>query len=193
MESPHNAVLLLCSSHDNNCRAYMCATGPQLSNCLDQYKKAHGPLLCPLCRGEVKGWAVVEPARKYFDLKKRACVRENCSFVGTYREIKKHVKTEHPFVCPREVDPTHAEKWKKFEEGRDISDVVSVIRSTMPGAIVIGDYVVENGFYSGGDGFFRWSGPAFSLGSRSTRRGVSRMARLHERLLFGTQMGRLGR
>ncbi|KAG9158403.1 hypothetical protein Leryth_013159 [Lithospermum erythrorhizon] len=59
MEYPHNAVLLLCSSHDKGCRPYMCGTGFRYSNCLDQYKKAHTKcevmeLPCPLCRGHVK-------------------------------------------------------------------------------------------------------------------------------------------
>jgi hypothetical protein len=92
LEYPHNAVLLLCSSYDKGCRPYMCATSHRYSNCLDQYKKAYtkvnpiqssqhwtelmensrlssGPQhqLCPLCRGQVKGWTVVEPARKYLN------------------------------------------------------------------------------------------------------------------------------
>uniref|UniRef100_A0A7N0TW75 Uncharacterized protein n=1 Tax=Kalanchoe fedtschenkoi TaxID=63787 RepID=A0A7N0TW75_KALFE len=65
MECPHNAVLLLCSSHDKGCRPYMCGTSLRFSNCLDQYKKAYtkvgekcevSALACPLCRGQVKGW-----------------------------------------------------------------------------------------------------------------------------------------
>ncbi|KAK6115546.1 hypothetical protein DH2020_007815 [Rehmannia glutinosa] len=267
MEFPHNAVLLLCSSYDNGCRPYMCATSHRYSNCLEQYRKTYTKvnsksnqstpslqgsmddkdfseeldlletpeLLCPLCRGQVKGWTVVEPARRYLNAKKRTCVQENCSFVGTYNEIKKHVKLEHPQARPRDVDPKHAEKWKTLENERDISDVLSTIRSTMPGAIVIGDYVIEtnnrgiSGDYNNengysGNAFFafpsyggRWSGPTFSPGSfagdydsldeeyfrglrvrdavasRSVRRSVSRIARLHARLLFGRQLGRLGR
>ncbi|KAI5062908.1 hypothetical protein GOP47_0021455 [Adiantum capillus-veneris] len=41
METPHNAVLLHCSSHDKGCRPYMCDTSYRHSNCLDQYLKAH--------------------------------------------------------------------------------------------------------------------------------------------------------
>ncbi|KAL5984965.1 hypothetical protein ACLOJK_038802 [Asimina triloba] len=40
MEHPHNAVLLLCSSHDKGCRPYMCDTSYRHSNCLDQFRKA---------------------------------------------------------------------------------------------------------------------------------------------------------
>lgn len=45
MERPHNAVLLLCSSHEKGCRPYMCGTGPRLSNCLAQFKKAYSKVL----------------------------------------------------------------------------------------------------------------------------------------------------
>ncbi|XP_051124574.1 uncharacterized protein LOC127246946 [Andrographis paniculata] len=100
-------------------------------------------LPCPLCRGQVKGWTVLEPARKYFNRKKRTCMQDCCLFVGSYKELRKHVKVEHPLGRPRDVDPSHVEKWKKLEDERELSDVFSSIRSTMPGAIVIGDYVLE--------------------------------------------------
>ncbi|GMY05213.1 hypothetical protein FCV25MIE_00452 [Fagus crenata] len=178
MECPHNAVLLLCSSHDNGCRPYMCGTSFQFSNCLDQYKKAytkvissndgqlmHGfinsPILlpdsswpvekcevtelaCPLCRGQVKGWTVVEPARDYLNAKKRSCMQDDCSFVGNYKEQKKHVRAEHPSAQPREVDPILEQKWRRLERERERNDVMSTIMSTMPGAVVVGDYVIES-------------------------------------------------
>ncbi|KAJ8529831.1 hypothetical protein K7X08_036666 [Anisodus acutangulus] len=137
MEYPHNAVLLLCSSHDKGCRPYMCGTSLRYSNCLDQYKKAYTKatlpdnnqpmqgttdtptadpfstwpseksevteVACPLCRGQVKGWTVVEPAREYLNTKKRSCMQDDCSFVGSYKEIRKHVKAEHPSARPREA------------------------------------------------------------------------------------------
>ncbi|KAH6796356.1 hypothetical protein C2S51_037342 [Perilla frutescens var. frutescens] len=159
LEFPHNAVLLLCSSFDKGCRPYMCSTSQRYSNCLDQFTKVTtnrsskswqlsadsqvSGISCPLCRGQVKGWTVVEAARRYLNEKKRACVQEGCSFVGHYKELRKHVKTEHPLARPRDVDPLHAEKWKKLENERDLSDVLSTIRSTMPGVIVVGDYVIE--------------------------------------------------
>jgi len=40
MDHPHNAVLLLCSSHDKGCRPYMCDTSSRHSNCLDQFRKS---------------------------------------------------------------------------------------------------------------------------------------------------------
>lgn len=181
MEYPHNAVLLLCSSHENGCRPYMCGTSFRYSNCLDQYKKANTKaaatenylhhdsldsqeaaalfsdqtvrnseateLSCPLCRGQVKGWTVVEPAREYLNAKKRNCMQDNCSFVGTYKELRKHVKAEHPAAKPRELDPTLEQKWRTLEYEREREDVMSTIRSSMPGAVVFGDYVIEGSHY----------------------------------------------
>ncbi|KAK9167644.1 hypothetical protein Scep_002835 [Stephania cephalantha] len=177
LEYPHNAVLLLCSSHDKGCRPYMCGTSYRYSNCLDQFKKAYTKaaspphehasagsvsfpslspdsnwatekcetmeLACPLCRGQVKGWTVVEAARDYLNSKKRSCMQDNCSFLGTYKELRKHVKREHPSAKPREVDPVLEQKWKRLEHEREREDVMSTIRSSMPGAMVLGDYVIE--------------------------------------------------
>lgn len=182
MEFPHNAVLLLCSSYNKGCRPYMCATSCRMSNCLTQYKKAYTKLtsaqsvkpldtseesfgchdenkevtqlLCPLCRGQVKGWTVVEPAREYLNKKKRPCVQDGCSFVGNYKQLRKHVRTEHPFSRPREVDPVLEKKWKVLEGERERRDVISTITATMPGAIISGDYVIETNyddFYSDSD------------------------------------------
>lgn len=177
MEYPHNAVLLLCSSHDKGCHPYMCGTGFRHSNCLDQYKKAYAKvvssdngqpmqgltndasafpdtnlpieksevtvLACPLCRGQVKGWTVVEPVREYLNAKKRSCMQDDCSFLGNYKELKKHVRAEHPSGCPRDVDPAHEQKWRWLEREREREDAISTITSTMPGAMVFGDYVIE--------------------------------------------------
>lgn len=179
MEYPHNAVLLLCSSHDKGCRPYMCGTSFRHSNCLDQYKKAYtkvvstnlhssadnpiviqdsgmaventevAELACPLCRGQVKGWTVVEPAREYMNAKKRSCMHDDCSFIGNYKELRKHVKTEHPSARPREVDPALEQKWRRLERERERNDVISTITSTMPGAMFFGDYVIEGNNYYG--------------------------------------------
>lgn len=100
-------------------------------------------LLCPLCRGQVKGWTVVEPARKYLNAKKRTCMQENCSFIGSYKELRKHVKAKHPLARPRAVDPVLEEKWKRLECERERNDVISTIYSSIPGAVVLGDYVLE--------------------------------------------------
>ncbi|GMN39734.1 hypothetical protein TIFTF001_008967 [Ficus carica] len=108
-------------------------------------------LLCPLCRGQVKGWTVVEPARKYLNAKKRTCMQDQCTFVGNYKELRKHVKAKHPLARPRAVDPVLEEKWKRLECERERSDVISTIISSTPGAVVLGDYVLEpnqSSFYS---------------------------------------------
>lgn len=113
-------------------------------------KKTEVPeLLCPLCRGQVKGWTVVEPARKYLNAKKRSCMQDKCSFVGTYKELRKHVRAKHPLARPRAVDPVLEEKWKKLECERERSDVISTIMSSTPGAMVLGDYVIEPGYRGG--------------------------------------------
>lgn len=100
-------------------------------------------LLCPLCRGQVKGWTVFEPARKYFNAKKRSCMQDNCQFVGNYKQLRRHVKEVHPSARPRAVDPVREEKWKMLEQQREQSDVISTLMSSIPGAVVLGDYVLE--------------------------------------------------
>ncbi|CAH2070545.1 unnamed protein product [Thlaspi arvense] len=152
LEIPHNSVVLLCESYHKGCRPYMCATGNRFSNCLEQYKKAYAKdeksdkppeLLCPLCRGQVKGWTVVTDARKYLNSKRRACMNDNCSFLGSYRQLRKHVKAVHPRAKPRAIDPVLEAKWKKLEVERERSDVISTVMSSTPGAMVFGDYVIE--------------------------------------------------
>ncbi|XP_024541856.1 uncharacterized protein LOC112350245 [Selaginella moellendorffii] len=266
MEIPHNAVLLLCSSHDNGCRPYMCDTSYRHSNCLDQYKKLSGrgggqcssrgeeviheplssaaaggsssartrersavrmrplrellligdsnsssssrrgggnggrdgsgtpgralrgvpgvgvveeepeaevadfqeqseareaseeqpevrsscsgmgeslDLMCPLCRGKVVGWKVVEPARRHLNCKSRNCAQESCGFTGSYDELRKHARCVHPFARPSDVDPARQRDWRHLERERDIGDVLSTIQSAMPGARILGDYVID--------------------------------------------------
>lgn len=111
-------------------------------------EKTEAPeLLCPLCRGQVKGWTVVEQARKYLNAKERTCMQDKCTFVGTYKELRKHVKSKHPLARPRAVDPALEEKWKKLECERERNDVISTITSSTPGAMVLGDYVIEPGYH----------------------------------------------
>lgn len=247
MDHPHNAVLLLCSSHDKGCRSYICDTSYRHSNCLDRFKKlkaenrdnppimtqgnldiavetpdehlelrnlsdrtvGHGyhnipanevvatgafpggseengssnrdnrmemlegtlqtsgavtvwgsshetvsadnssdsklKLKCPMCRGDVLGWKVVEEARKYLNLKHRSCSRESCSFIGNYRELRRHARRDHPSARPADIDPSRQQAWRRLENQREYDDIVSAVRSAMPGAVVFGDYVIENG------------------------------------------------
>ncbi|XP_058736955.1 uncharacterized protein LOC131609277 isoform X2 [Vicia villosa] len=215
MDHPHNAVLLLCSSHDKGCRSYVCDTSYRHSNCLDRFKKmrdnstenpnlpsslintnnssgsrpgdAQDPsrhlnqhdegiletvdsenlqdravleedlavdnssedskssLQCPLCRGTVLSWEVVEEARNYLNMKKRSCSRDSCSFAGDYLELRRHARRVHPTSRPSNVDPTREQAWQQFERQREYGDIVSAIQSAIPGAVVVGDYVLENG------------------------------------------------
>jgi hypothetical protein len=231
MDHPHNAVLLLCSSHDKGCRSYICDTSYRHSNCLDRFKKLRAntrssptlpgslpvntynssntsdvnlalstdlneasqnhnlnerntvisvglpgeqgedgfrdpprherveieeldvenssesklSLKCPLCRGAILGWEVVEEARKYLNLKKRSCSRESCSFFGNYQELRRHARRVHPTTRPSDVDPSRESAWRHLEHQREYGDIVSAIRSAIPGAVVVGDYVIENG------------------------------------------------
>ncbi|XP_022865010.1 uncharacterized protein LOC111384901 [Olea europaea var. sylvestris] len=229
MDHPHNAVLLICTSHEKGCRSYICDTSYRHSNCLDRFKKLAGEntdsyttlaprnlhdfinatssgltgddanhdmnasntaatvgmpggsggsssfdadsdfgergilwerfyretnmekpkprsnLRCPLCRGSVLRWKVVEDARMYLNLKSRSCSRESCPFSGNYGELRRHARSVHPTVCPADIDPSRQQAWQCLEEQRVNNDIVSAIRSSMPGAIVLGDYVIDNG------------------------------------------------
>ncbi|CAA7045796.1 unnamed protein product [Microthlaspi erraticum] len=193
MDHPHNAVLLLCSSHDKGCRSYICDTSYRHSNCLDRFKKLQSEspndpsapeanesqnerssfhrvsggdseplrrrrrveeeehseestnLKCPLCRGSVLGFKVVEEVRSYLDLKNRSCSRESCSFTGHYQDLRRHARRTHPSTRPSDTDPSRERAWRRLENQREYGDIVSAIRSAMPGAVVVGDYVIENG------------------------------------------------
>lgn len=222
MDYPHNAVLLVCSSHDKGCRSYICDTSYRHSNCLDRFKKlksnsssrsissfsinsetpnnafdnnttlsngsletlrgdsnrdnndnrnnsgnlgAHvegtqdvsgsvhvddsseskSGMICPLCRGAVLRWEVVQEARNYLNMKSRSCSREACSFVGNYMELRRHARRVHPMVRPSDIDPSRERAWRRLENQRAYEDIVSAIQSAIPGAVVVGDYVIENG------------------------------------------------
>lgn len=70
-------------------------------------------------------------------------MQDGCSFVGTYKELRKHVKSEHPLAKPREVDPILEQKWRLLEIERERQDALSTITATMGRAIVFGDYVLD--------------------------------------------------
>ncbi|PKU85933.1 uncharacterized protein LOC110096008 [Dendrobium catenatum] len=200
MEQPHNSVLLICSSHDKGCRPFMCDTSYRHSNCFDQYRKAcdasafeiegasTAKLSCPLCRGVVSDWKVVQTARKYLNTKVRNCSTETCGFSGAYGELRKHARTEHPFVRPSEADSERQQDWRRMELQRDIGDFVSSIESS------IGEWDESLGFHDESRDFggffpmpsigfflilsFRGSGDlSRNTGRVSVRRGSSRSSR----------------
>lgn len=177
LDFPHNGVLLQCSSYDKGCRPFMCDTDNTHSNCLDRFKRAHGlPVdakvsstvtgasaasiqaiafeggshpTCPLCRGEVTGWIVINEARAYLNTKKRCCQEKVCSYLGNYMELQLHAQQEHPHARPSEIDPTQQLDWENFEQSSEVIDVLSTIHSEVPHGVVLGDYVIEYGVDSG--------------------------------------------
>lgn len=195
MEHPHNAVLLICTSHDKGCHPYMCDTSYRHSNCLDQFRKSFvalsaitplpdqdqassnsssitfeegttlvvsptlengsltnanslseeslvgsgteisppleaSKLLCPLCRGNIKEWVVVDAARSFMNAKSRNCASETCDFSGTYTELRKHARVEHPLARPTEANPERQRNWRRMERQRDLGDLLSTLQSS---------------------------------------------------------------
>jgi hypothetical protein len=69
------------------------------------------------------------------------------------------VNSKHPSAKAREVDPALASEWKKFECERERQDAISTIRASNPGAVIMGDYVLElnggsnNTMFADGDDF----------------------------------------
>lgn len=133
MEHPHNAVLLRCSSREKGCRPFICDTSYRHSYCLDQFQRSASTslaslteqqtkLICPLCRGVVTGWDVVQPARKFMNSKTRTCALETCDFSGNYDELRKHARREHPSERPSEATPTRQSNWERMEREQDIED-----------------------------------------------------------------------
>lgn len=176
LEFPHNCVLLHCSSYDKGCRPFVCDTNHNHSNCLDRFKAAYrlpgthakdsslsnealemytipsnmdSCPTCPLCRGTVTGWAVIDEARVSLNAKKRCCEERECSYVGSYIELQTHAKENHPDARPSEVDPARRLDWENFQRSSEIIDLLSTIQSETPNGVVLGDYVVEYGDESG--------------------------------------------
>ncbi|KAJ1426103.1 hypothetical protein SESBI_10488 [Sesbania bispinosa] len=99
----------------------------QPSQCGSQLKPN---IICPLCRGEIYGYMVLEPARRYMNSKPRSCSSETCEFQGTYPELRKHARSEHPSVRPSEVDPSRQCDWLRMEQERDLQDLFSSINAS---------------------------------------------------------------
>ncbi|KAL1554895.1 hypothetical protein AAHA92_15400 [Salvia divinorum] len=186
MEHPHNAILLICSSHDKGCRPFMCDTSYRHSNCFDQFRKSFNDssegvlrdqdvqdlaspllsapplsegaesvleseinwdgslstlaepsekpvepeLLCPLCRGQINGWTVVNSARYFMNAKARSCASETCDYSGTYIDLRKHARAVHPLLRPTDADPVRQDNWRRLERQRDLGDLLSTLQSS---------------------------------------------------------------
>lgn len=180
LDSPHNAVLLRCTSYEKGCRPFICDTDHTRSNCLERFKVAHGlpanvsvssltvaPLnsihiisssannrpACPLCRGDVIGWFVIDEARLHLNQKKRCCEDSCCSYVGNFHELQKHTQQKHPNSRPSEIDPARRVDWENLQQSSDIIDVLSTIHAQVPNSVVLGDYVIEYGDDEAGDDY----------------------------------------
>ena len=92
--------------------------------------KTQPKLVCPLCRGQINGWTVVEPARRFMNAKSRSCACETCEFGGTYTDLRKHARLEHPLVRPSEADPERQRNWRRMERQRDLGDLLSTLQSS---------------------------------------------------------------
>ncbi|XBH61603.1 hypothetical protein VPH35_116005 [Triticum aestivum] len=163
LDFPHNAVLLRCTSYEKGCRPFVCDTDKSRSNCLERFKSAHGQPVnvkvsavniaprdsihfissntnnhpaCPLCRGDVIGWAVIGEARQHLNQKKRCCEESCCSYVGNFHELQKHTQQKHPNSRPSEIDPARRVDWENFQQSSDIIDVLSTIHAQGQGKLV---------------------------------------------------------
>ncbi|KAL0682777.1 hypothetical protein Bca4012_049625 [Brassica carinata] len=132
-------------SQSSNGRVASNVFAQDCTKCLE--KRDYENVICSVCmecpHNAVKGWTIVQPARDFLNLKQRICMQGNCVFAGSFRELRKHMKTDHPCAKPREVDPDVELNWRRLEIEQDRADVISTIRSMMPGATVFGDYVIE--------------------------------------------------
>lgn len=88
-------------------------------------------LSCPLCRGEIYGYIVVEAARQFMNSKVRSCSCENCDFSATYSELRKHARSDHPSIRPTEVDPARQNHWQRLERIRGFRDFLSFMQPTI--------------------------------------------------------------
>ena len=100
-------------------------------------------LKCPLCRGSVSGWIPAGEVRKYLNEKLRTCSHDSCKFVGTYEQLREHARTAHLLAKPAHVDLSRKRTWDRLEREQEVGDGISAIRSQNPGAIIVGDYVIE--------------------------------------------------
>uniref|UniRef100_A0A7N0T8Q9 Uncharacterized protein n=1 Tax=Kalanchoe fedtschenkoi TaxID=63787 RepID=A0A7N0T8Q9_KALFE len=153
-------------------------TSQEITSARQSLQDANLNLTCPLCRGSITGWKIEKEARQYLDLKQRSCSHESCSFIGNYQELRRHARRAHPTKGPADVDPSRARAWQNLEHQRDYGDIMSVIRSSMPNAVVFGDYVIDNqdgGDDEVGDAHSSWwrTFVLFQMVSRnSSRRGL---------------------
>ncbi|KAF8096402.1 hypothetical protein N665_0309s0028 [Sinapis alba] len=150
-----------------------------------EQEKAKPKLTCPLCRGHIKKWVTVEDARGFMNAKHRSCSSETCEFSGTYSDLRKHARLQHPGVRPSEADPERQRSWRRLERQRDLGDLLSTLQSSFGGE-ERSSSSNEDGILSFDDGgwltvFFliRVFRPESSGGSRSSSWSGTSRARSH--------------
>ncbi|ERM97525.1 uncharacterized protein LOC18425501 [Amborella trichopoda] len=182
LDFPHNGVLFQCSSYEKGCRPFVCDTNYTHSNCFNRFMNAYqvssnptqsenvsGTLnlispgseehpVCPLCRGQVSGWVVIDSARTELNARKRRCEEEKCLFLGNYTELSEHMKLEHPHARPLEIDPARRLDWENLQQSSEIIDVLNTIHSEVPHGVVLGDYVIEYASVEAGDDYDDYHG-----------------------------------
>ncbi|CAA7049776.1 unnamed protein product [Microthlaspi erraticum] len=99
----------------------------------EDQENAKSKLTCPLCRGHIKEWVVEEPARCFMNAKHRSCSSETCEYSGTYSDLRKHARLQHPGVRPSEADPERQRSWRRLERQRDLGDLLSTLQSSFGG------------------------------------------------------------
>ncbi|KAK9101931.1 hypothetical protein Sjap_019185 [Stephania japonica] len=91
--------------------------------------RKHLKYICPLCRGDISDWIVVEGARNFMNSKTRSCASETCNYSGTYADLRRHARLVHPHVRPFDTDPERERRWTRMEQERDFGDLFSAIQS----------------------------------------------------------------
>lgn len=61
--------------------------------------------------------------------KPRSCSLETCDYRGTYSELRKHARRDHPFVRPTEVDSGRQSDWMRMDREGDWEDFLSASHS----------------------------------------------------------------
>ncbi|KAI6679395.1 hypothetical protein NL676_033276 [Syzygium grande] len=158
MEHPHNAVLLICASHDKGCRPYMCDTSYRHSNCLDQFRKSFAgtssavpqqdinlSVDANLSPGATLDSTIVDaeeiierpatvslgdpgPIRWTWDIFRETGAVK--TGLSALPDLRKHARLEHPLVRPSEADPERQRNWRRMERQRDIGDLISTLQSS---------------------------------------------------------------
>ncbi|XP_039055008.1 uncharacterized protein LOC120197601 [Hibiscus syriacus] len=103
MACPHNAVLL-CSSH------YRVVIPKCTELAFDTQTALTTSTISSTVKGQVKGCIVMEPAREYLNSKKICCMQNDCIFVRSSKELRKHMKADHPCAQPRKAKLTLEKK-----------------------------------------------------------------------------------